>query len=65
MYDDGGVAIIYPPDITSGDAVKGDGIYSLTVGYPTLPGTYRFEFQALDRSNAFSPKIVHLIQVVQ
>ncbi|HEY6951179.1 MAG TPA: choice-of-anchor X domain-containing protein [Bacteroidota bacterium] len=67
MYDDGSQVILYPPDFTSGDDVKGDGIYTLTVLITTsnAPGTYRFEFQAVDRSNAFSQKIVHNIQVVQ
>ncbi len=67
MYDDGGI------NSASGDAVKGDGIYTLTIridptdanGNPTPLGGYRFEFQAIDRSNASSPILVHTIQVVQ
>ena len=67
MYDDGGIGS------TSGDAVKGDGIYTLTITIsptdqqenPTALGPYSFEFQALDRSNALSQKITHSIQVVQ
>jgi hypothetical protein len=73
MYDDGSEIIVIPPDFTSGDATKGDSIYTLTVfinptdsqGNPTALGAYRFEFQATDRSNAFSQKLVWNIQVVQ
>jgi hypothetical protein len=73
MYDDGSQNIIIPPNFTSGDAVKGDSIYTLTViisptdsqGNPTAVGAYRFEFQAVDRSNASSQKIVHTIEVVR
>lgn len=67
MYDDGSDVILLPPDYTSGDDVKGDSIYTLTVTISpsNALGTYRFEFQAADRSNALSQKIVHNIQVVQ
>jgi hypothetical protein len=73
MYDDGSQNIIIPPNFTSGDALKGDSIFTLTViisptdsqGNPTAVGTYRFEFQAVDRSNASSQKIVHTIEVVR
>ncbi len=73
MYDDGSQNIIIQPDFTSGDAVRGDSIYTLTVyinptdsqGNPTALGTYRFEFQAADRSNALSQKLIKNIQVVQ
>jgi hypothetical protein len=45
MYDDGLVA--------HGDEQAGDGIFSLLISLPasTQVGTYRFEFQAFDRSN--------------
>jgi hypothetical protein len=73
MYDDGSESIVFPPDLASGDAVKGDGTYTLTVlidptdsqGNPTALGTYRFEFQAADRSNALSQKLTKNIQVAQ
>ena len=55
MYDDG---------ISGGDAVRGDGIYTLTVANPSVTGTYRFEFQAVDRANELSQKIVHFIVVI-
>jgi hypothetical protein len=71
MYDDGSENIIVPPDIVSGDIVKGDGIYTLTVsisptdseGKPTDRGAYRFEFQATDRSNANSNTLTHFVYV--
>jgi hypothetical protein len=67
MYDDGSENVIYAPDITSGDAVKGDGVYTLTVQIsPTAAlGTYRFEFQASDRSNVLSQKLIKYVQVIQ
>jgi len=45
MYDDGLAA--------HGDEKAGNGIFSLLVSLPsnTQLGTYRFEFQAYDRSN--------------
>jgi hypothetical protein len=59
MFDDGNVNGL------SGDAVKGDGIYSLTVQLEpnTTKGNYRFEFQAADRSGAASNIIVHNLTV--
>lgn len=65
MYDDGGAVIIIAPDIRSGDLVKGDGVYSLTIILaPNTPlGTYRFEFQAIDRSNATSDIVPHHLLV--
>jgi len=73
MYDDGSENIVIQPDFTSGDAAKGDSIYTLTVfitptdqqGNSTALGPYRFEFQASDRSNALSQKLIKIIQVVQ
>jgi hypothetical protein len=58
MYDDG---------LTShGDEKAGDGVFSLLISLPsnTLVGTYRFEFQAFDRSNEPSNVIVHRLTVI-
>lgn len=57
MYDDGSAM--------HGDEIAGDGIFSLLVSLPasTQVGTYRFEFQAFDRSNESSNVIVHRISV--
>ena len=60
LYDDGGASGI------SGDDVAGDGIYSIIIQIPpgTQKGKYRFEFQAVDRSNAKSNIIVHNFYVL-
>lgn len=57
MYDDGSP--------THGDEKAGDGIFGLLITLPptTPPGTYRFEFQAVDRSNAASNLLIHPILV--
>jgi hypothetical protein len=57
MYDDG----------SNGDVLSDDGTYSLLVILPptTTPGTYRFDFQAVDRSDSLSIPIVHFITVKQ
>ncbi|MDR3668143.1 MAG: hypothetical protein P4L35_14975, partial [Ignavibacteriaceae bacterium] len=57
MYDDG------RPE--HGDAVAGDGIYSLIISLPpgTTKGTYRWEFQAQDREKKTSNIIIHNIVV--
>jgi hypothetical protein len=49
----------------SGDVLKGDGVYSLTIQLQpnTTKGNYRFEFQAVDRSGAPSNTIVHTVTV--
>jgi hypothetical protein len=59
LYDDG--------DASHGDNAPGDGIYSLSIVLPSTSqtGTYRFEFQAFDRSNEGSNVIVHPITVTQ
>jgi hypothetical protein len=52
-------------DGNQGDAVAGDGRYSLTIQIPsnTALGNYRFEFQAEDQKGAQSTKLVHTISV--
>lgn len=58
MYDDGDLDV-------RGDTTAGDGIYSFKNFFsPTaLTGTWRFEFQAVDRSNLLSNKIVKNLEV--
>jgi hypothetical protein len=67
MYDDGSETIIYPPEGTSGDRIKGDSIYTLTVTIDSsnAKGPYRFDFQAVDRSNAYSNTLTKYILVTQ
>ncbi|MCX6142008.1 MAG: hypothetical protein NTZ35_02190 [Ignavibacteriales bacterium] len=57
MYDDGLA--------THGDEKAGDGIFSLLISLPasTQVGTYRFEFQAFDRSNEPSDIIILRLSV--
>jgi hypothetical protein len=59
MFDDGNASG------SSGDAIEGDGIYSLIIQLPpgTAKGNYRFEFQAVDRSGAASNIIAHTLTV--
>ncbi len=58
MFDDG-LAV-------HGDAVAGDGVYSLRVQLPssTERGRYRFEFQAFDYGNLPSNIIIHFVEVI-
>ncbi len=58
MYDDGLTA--------HGDQDAGDGVYSLLISLPsnTQLGTYRFEFQAFDRSNEPSNVIILRLTVI-
>jgi hypothetical protein len=60
LFDDGSAA-------DHGDERAGDGIYSLIVTLPpaTQTGTYRFEFQAFDRSNEGSNIVIHRITIKQ
>jgi hypothetical protein len=60
MYDNG--------DIEIGDVTAGDSIYSYRLFFPPNipsipPGTWRFEFSAIDRSNRLSNKIIHYLEV--
>jgi len=61
LYDDGGASSI------SGDIVAGDGIYGLKISLPnaTPTGTYRFEFQAVDKSLDSSNVIIGNIVVTK
>ena len=54
LYDDGSSIVIYPPDLTSGDVIENDGIYSFAIpiysGSQTKTGLFRWSFQAGDRA---------------
>ncbi|MGB5289475.1 MAG: choice-of-anchor X domain-containing protein [Ignavibacteriaceae bacterium] len=58
MFDDGNT-------FENGDVTAGDGIYTVILTFPVTAqiGTWRFEFQARDRSNTISNKIIHNIVV--
>ncbi len=62
LKDDGGAT--QPP---SGDAIAGDGIYSVLLSLtdsPTIRGRYRFIFQAWDGSSDTSATLLHYITVM-
>ncbi len=56
MFDDGNI-------IGNGDLVRDDGIYSRIIILPsgTPKGKYRFDFQAIDKSNELSNVISHFM----
>ena len=58
MFDDGNTQ-------ENGDATAGDGIFTVVLTFPisAQTGTWRFEFQARDRSKTLSNKIFHNIIV--
>jgi hypothetical protein len=57
LFDDG--------NIINGDEVAGDGIYSrlIQIDQNNQKGTYKFEFRAKDRSDAFSNIINHYVLI--
>ncbi|MEJ2105301.1 MAG: hypothetical protein P8X47_12105 [Ignavibacteriaceae bacterium] len=59
MFDDGNTQ-------ENGDVTAGDGIYTVVLTFPVSAqtGTWRFEFQARDRSKTLSNKIIHNIVVL-
>jgi hypothetical protein len=65
LYDDGGEEVLLQPNITSGDLVRGDGIYSFQAPLvsSSTPGTYHWIFEAQDWHNAYSDTVIHRIVV--
>ena len=73
LFDDGGDVVLYSPNITSGDEVKGDGIYSFNIpiygtGYTdpvqaTKTGTFRWTFIVRDKSDEYGNEIIHGVVV--
>jgi len=73
LYDDGSEDIIYSPDITSGDGIRGDGIYSFKVpaygsgntdpNYQTKTGSFRWEFITQDKEDEYSLPAIHEIVI--
>ena len=66
MYDDGGFNPVITFGIKSGDAVAGDGTYTLTIPLlsSTTGNTYRdFSFTATDRSGASSNLLTKRIYI--
>ena len=73
LYDDGGTEILYPPDFTSGDSARDDGIYTFKIpiygdGFgseetddTTRTGSFRWRFSAQDIANDYSQTVDHVI----
>jgi hypothetical protein len=59
MFDDGALGGV------SGDTTAGDGTFSLVVQLPsgTAPGTFRFRYEAIDRSRLGSNVIIKPLTV--
>ena len=75
LYDDGGTEILYPPDFTSGDSARDDGIYTFKIpiygdGFgseetddTTRTGSFRWRFSAQDMANDYSQTVDHVIVI--
>jgi len=75
LYDDGGAEILYPPDFTSGDSLKGDGVYTFKIpiygdGFGTVEtddttrtGSFRWRFSVQDMANDYSQTVDHVIVI--
>ena len=69
LYDDGSEDILYEPDFTSGDSIRGDGIYSIRIpvygsgntdpDFQTKTGLFRWEFITQDNADDYSTPILH------
>ena len=69
LYDDGSEDILYEPDFTSGDSIRGDGIYSFRIpvygsgntdpDFQTKTGLFRWEFITKDNADDYSTPILH------
>jgi hypothetical protein len=60
LFDDGQTS-------TDGDVTANDSTYTVLLAFPSGQplGTWRFEFQAIDRSNLLSNKIIKNVEVTQ
>ena len=74
LYDDGGVDPLYPnSNITSGDTLQGDGVFSFIIAvhgtenqdpnFQTQDGTFHWRFVARDNKNAYSEVVEHEIVI--
>ena len=73
LHDDGSEVILYEPNITSGDSIRGDGLFSFRIpvygtgfedpSFQTKPGTFRWRFLAQDKSNDYSNMVEHEIVI--
>ena len=69
LYDDGSEVILYEPNFTSGDDIRGDGIYSFRIpiygtgftdpNFQTKAGTFKWRFYSQDDANEYSKVTEH------
>ena len=73
LYDDGSEEVLYEPNITSGDSIRGDGIFSFRIpvygtgftdpAFQTKAGTFHWRFLAQDQANDYSNMVEHEIVI--
>jgi len=73
LHDDGSEIILYEPNITSGDSIRGDGLFSFRIpvygtgfedpNFHTKAGTFKWRFLAQDKSNDYSNMVEHEIVI--
>ena len=73
LHDDGSEVILYEPNITSGDSIRGDGLFSFRIpvygtgfedpNFHTKAGTFKWRFLAQDKSNDYSNMVEHEIVI--
>ena len=73
LYDDGSDEILYEPNITSGDSIRGDGIFSFRIpvygtgftdpSFQTRSGTFNWRFLTQDLANEYSQIYEHEIVI--
>ena len=71
LHDDGSDVVLYEPNITSGDSIQGDGVYSFRIpvygtgftdpDFQTRAGTFNWRFLTQDLSNDYSEAVEHEI----
>ena len=73
LYDDGSEDILYEPDFTSGDSIRGDGLYSFRIpvygsgftdpDFQTKTGSFLWRFVSQDRSDDYSKVKEHALVI--
>ena len=73
LYDDGSEDILYEPDFTSGDSIRGDGLYSFRIpvygtgftdpDFQTKTGNFLWQFVVQDRSDDYSKVTQHEVVI--
>ncbi|MFL2983236.1 MAG: hypothetical protein ACJZ12_02475 [Candidatus Neomarinimicrobiota bacterium] len=75
LYDDGSEVILYEPNFTSGDSIKGDGIFSFKIpvygpgfsdpALQTKLGTFKWRFIAQDDANEYSNIVEQEVIIIE